>query len=93
MTDSSRSQGGLICLGAGMAALLFVIGLLRGSYLALAIPVAILTLFALGLVFWVGWTIYTVQVDPEEVDAPEPPATVPPSPPSSGGAGAARTTR
>jgi len=93
MTDSSRSQGGLICLAAGVAALLFAIGVLRGSYLALAIPVAILTLFALGLVFWVGWTIYTVQVDPEETaEAPEPPATVPPSPPSSS-AGPAQTTR
>jgi hypothetical protein len=82
MTDSSRSQGGLICLGAAVAGLLFLIGLLRGSYLALAVPVAIATFFALGLVFWVGWTIYTVHVEPE---ADEPPAsgTVPPSPPSS----------
>jgi hypothetical protein len=80
MTDSSRTQGGLICLGAGAAAVLFLLGVLRGSYLALAIPVVVLTLFALGLTFWVGWTIYTVRVDPEE-DA-EPPATVPPSPPS-----------
>ena len=86
MTDSSRSQGRLICLGAALAAGLFVIGVLRGSYLALAIPVAILTLFALGLTFWVGWTIYTVQVDADEdAERPEaPPATVPPSPPSSG---------
>jgi hypothetical protein len=80
MTDSSRQQGGLICVGAGVVALLFVIGVLRGSYLALAIPVTIVTLFALGLVFWVGWTIYTVQVEPER-DEP-PPSTVPPSPPS-----------
>jgi hypothetical protein len=85
MTDSSRSQGRLICLGAALAAGLFLIGVLRGSYLALAIPVAILTLFALGLTFWVGWTIYTVQVDADEDERPEaPPATVPPSPPSSG---------
>lgn len=84
MTDTSRNQGGLICIGAGVAALLFVLGVLRGSYLALAIPVAILTLFALGLVFWVGWTIYTVQVEPERDEPPAP--TVPPSPPSSSSA-------
>lgn len=84
MTDQSRNQGALICAGAAIAALLFVVGVLRGSYLALAIPVAIATLFALGLVFWVGWTIYTVQVEPER---DEPPATtVPPSPPASPGA-------
>jgi hypothetical protein len=83
MTDSSRSQGGLICLGAAFAGLLFLIGLLRGSYLALAIPVAIATFFALGLVFWVGWTIYTVRVEPEADEAP--PTTVPPGPPPSSG--------
>jgi hypothetical protein len=85
MTDSSRSQGRLICLGAALGAGLFLIGVLRGSYLALAIPVAILTLFALGLTFWVGWTIFTVQVDADEDAEPgpeSPSATVPPSPPS-----------
>ena len=82
MTDTSRNQGALICIGATVAALLFVLGVLSGSYLALAIPVAILTLFALGLVFWVGWTIYTVQVEPERDEPPAAP-TVPPSPPSS----------
>ena len=66
MNDSSRLQGGLICVGAALAALLFLIGVLRGSYLALAIPVSILTLFVLGLTFWVGWTIYSVQVEPED---------------------------
>jgi hypothetical protein len=72
MTDSSRTQGGLICLGAAFAALLFLLGVLRGSYVALAIPVAILVLFILGLIFWVGWTILTVQVEPEpEATDPE----------------------
>ncbi len=70
MNDSSRLQGGLICVGAALAALLFLIGVLRGSYQALAIPVSILTLFVLGLTFWVGWTIYSVQVEPED-DAPD----------------------
>ena len=66
MDDASRSQGWAICAAAGLAALLFVIGLLNGSYWALAIPVAIATLFALSLVGWVGFTIATIQV---EVDA------------------------
>lgn len=75
MTDSSRKQGALICVGVAVVALLFLIGLLRGSYLALAIPVAALTLFLLGLAFWVGWTIATIRVEPEpspELE-PEPP--------------------
>lgn len=67
MNDTSRSQGWAICIGAGVVAVLFVIGVLNGSYLALAIPVAVLTLFALGLTAWVGFTIATIQVEAEPV--------------------------
>lgn len=63
MNQTSRNQGWAITAAAGLAALLFVIGILNGSYLALAIPVAIVTLFALGLVAWVGYTIATIQVE------------------------------
>jgi hypothetical protein len=63
MNETSRNQGWAITAGAGLAALLFVLGILSGSYLALAIPVAIVTLFALGLVAWVGFTIATIQVE------------------------------
>lgn len=63
MNDASRTQGWAICATAGVAALAFVIGILNGSYLALAIPVAIVTLFALGLIAWVGYTIATIQVE------------------------------
>ncbi len=67
MDDASRTQGWAICIGAGVLALLFVIGILNGSYLALAIPVAVLTLFVLGLTAWVGYTIATIQVEAEPV--------------------------
>ena len=63
MNETSRAQGWAICATAGLAAFLFLIGLLNGSYWALAIPVAIITLFALGLVGWVGYTIATIQVE------------------------------
>ena len=70
MNDASRTQGWAICIGAGILGLLFLIGILNGSYLALALPVAALTFFVLGLTAWVGFTIATIQV---EVDpAPEP---------------------
>ena len=67
MNDASRTQGWAICIGAGVLALLFVIGVLNGSYMALAIPVAVLTLFVLGLTAWVGFTIATIQVEAEPV--------------------------
>jgi hypothetical protein len=76
MNETSRAQGWAICGGAGFAALLFVVGILNGSYWAIAIPVAIVTLFALGLVAWVGFTIATIQVEtdagPEILTADEP---------------------
>jgi uncharacterized membrane protein YesL len=84
MTHSTRNQGLLICAGALLAALLFTLGLLARSYLALAVPVAILVFGALGLAFWVGWTIYTVQVDPEDEVAPPAAQTAPPPTSQSG---------
>ena len=65
MTDGSRAQGALICVGAVVVAALFLAGLLAESYWALALPVALLVLGVLGLAFWVGWTIATVRVEPE----------------------------
>jgi len=77
MNETSRNQGWAITAAAGVAALLFIIGLLNESYLALAIPIAIITLFALGLVAWVGYTIATIQVEADtsaEVLSTEEPA-------------------
>ena len=39
------------------------VGLLDDPFAAIAIPVAIVTFFALGLVAWVGYTIATIQVE------------------------------
>jgi threonine/homoserine efflux transporter RhtA len=72
MNDSSRTQGGLICVGAVVVGAWFLLGLLQKSYWAIAIPVAVAVFFALGLAFWVGYTIATIQVEPFE--EPEPPA-------------------
>ena len=77
MNETSRAQGWAITAGAGVAAFLFILGILNGSYWAIAIPVAIVTLFALGLIAWVGYTIATIQVEADEspeilaTDAPE----------------------
>ena len=43
MNETSRNQGWAICGGAGLAALLFLVGILNGSYWALAIPGARVT--------------------------------------------------
>ena len=72
MNDASRNQGWAICIGACLLGLLFVIGVLSGSYLAIAIPVSVLTLFVLGLAAWVGYTIATIRVEPELDPVEEP---------------------
>ena len=83
MTDSSRAQGGLICVGAVILGVIFLLGLLSGAWWAVAIPVGILLAFVLGLTFWVGWTIATVQVEPEP-DPDAPPAENEAAPDSNG---------
>ena len=72
MNDSSRAQGGLICAGTLIVGLVFAAGLLSHNWWAVAIPVAVLLSFVFGLVFWVGWTIMTVDIDPEQAPEPEP---------------------
>ena len=82
MTDSTRTQGWAICIGSGLLALLFVAGILNGSYWAIALPVAVLTLFVLGLAGWVGYTIATIQVEADpapEVLSTEAPSVASPS--------------
>ena len=46
-----------ICVGAVLLGLVFVVFLLRGSYWALAIPVAGAVLGLLAMVFMIGWAI------------------------------------
>jgi hypothetical protein len=75
MNDSSRAQGGLICAGAAIVGLVFLLGLIKGAWWAVAIPVGTLLAFVLGLTFWVGWTIATVQVEAEPDPGAAPPET------------------
>ena len=70
MDASSRTQGGAICIAVVVLGAWFLLGILKESYWALALPVALLVFFALGLTFWVGYTIATVEVEPYEEDGP-----------------------
>ena len=75
MNQASRIQGWTICAAAGLLAAVFVVGLLNQSYWAVALPVALLTLFVLGLAGWVGYTIATSHGEadpPPEVLVAEP---------------------
>jgi hypothetical protein len=85
MKDSSRNQGLAICAGALGLGLVFGLGLLSGAWWAVAIPVAALLSFVLGLTFWVGYTLATVAVEPQgDENAPSPPAAQAAPPPGEG---------
>ncbi len=60
--------GGLICLAVLFFGLLFIIGVFKQSYVALAIPVTVITLTVLGLIFWIGYTIWSIKVEPPPDD-------------------------
>lgn len=61
--ENSRALGGLVCLGTLLVGALFLYGVATQSYWALALPVGALLLFLLSLVFWIGWTVMTVEID------------------------------
>lgn len=65
MNKYSRIQGLILCLGTFLAAILFLIGVFTRNWWALAIPVAIGFIWLLGLGFWIGWTLLTIQVTPQ----------------------------
>jgi len=62
--DRTRLYGLLICVGVVFFGLWFIIGVFKGSYLALAVPVTVFTLVILGLIFWIGYTIWSIKVEP-----------------------------
>lgn len=64
----ARRTGLVICLLAVVLAGLFVVGLWRQSFWALAIPVALGVLATLGLAFSIGATIMTVRGIPAEAE-------------------------
>ena len=71
MKDSSRTQGGLICIAVVVLGAWFLLAVLQESYWAVALPVAVIVFFVLGLTFWIGYTIATIRVEPtEEIEPP-----------------------
>jgi len=65
MSKYSRVQGLALCLGTFFAAFLFLVGVFTKNWWALAIPVGVGFLWLLGLGFWIGWTLLTIQVEPQ----------------------------
>jgi uncharacterized membrane protein YesL len=59
----SRQLGMILMAAAGFNALIMLIGTMRRSYLAIALPVLAATSVISALAFWVGWTMANTEPD------------------------------
>jgi urea transporter len=68
LAQRSQTYGAIICAGSALTALVFLIGVLRRSYWALALPVMVGSLGALYVAFWIGRALITTPVEPPAED-------------------------
>lgn len=72
--DRSRITGIALLAGAAIELLLFLNGIRRRSYVAVAIPVASAVAGLTALTMWVGWTMLTTETDLPEPEVEEQPS-------------------
>lgn len=66
--DRTRLTGAIVMGAAVLELLLFLRGVSRGSYAAVAIPAALLVVVISALAFWTGWTLLTVRDELEDLE-------------------------
>lgn len=66
--EQSRSIGTVLMAVSGLQMLLFTIGVMRRSYLAIALPVIGAVAAISGLIFWVGYTMASMESDLGDID-------------------------
>ncbi len=64
----SRQLGMFIMIGAAVQTLFMLIGTMRRSYLAVALPVLAAVGLISALAFWVGWTMMNTDPDLAELE-------------------------
>ena len=83
--ERSQSMGTILMAVSALQMLVFTLGMLRRSYLAVALPVMTAMGAVSGLLFWIGYTMVNMEpdlaeLDMEEEEEPQPPTPQPPSP-------------
>ena len=68
MERSSQSIGTMLMAAAALQMVLFTLGVLRRSYLAVALPMFAAVSAASGLLFWIGYTMVNMEPDLGELD-------------------------
>ena len=69
--DRSQSIGMILMAVSGLSLLVFGFGIMRRSYLAIALPVFAATAAISGLLFWIGYTMANMEPDLSELDLEE----------------------
>jgi len=66
--EQSRSIGTVLMAVSGLQMLLFTIGVMRRSYIAIALPVIGAVVAISGLLFWIGYTMASMESDLTDLD-------------------------
>jgi hypothetical protein len=66
--ERSHTAGIIICAASAFTAFVFLIGVMRRSYMALALPVTAGFLGALYISFWIGRALITTPIEPPADD-------------------------
>ena len=66
--ERSHQWGVAICAVSVFTAIVFVMGVMRKSYMALALPVTAGFLGALYISFWIGRALVTTPIEPPADD-------------------------
>ena len=65
----SRQLGRFIAIGAVLQMLIVTVGVMRRSYMVIALPVLAVTAAASAAAFWVGWTMANTEPDLAELES------------------------
>ncbi len=65
----SKQMGMFLMIAASIEALFMLVGAMRRSYLAIALPVMAAVGLISALAFWVGWTMMNVEPELMELEA------------------------
>ncbi len=74
--ERSQTIGTVLMAVSGLQILVFTLGVMRRSYLAVALPVLAATMAVSGLLFWIGYTMVNMEPDLAELDMEEEPQPV-----------------
>jgi hypothetical protein len=61
--ERTRLTGALLMVAMVLQVLLFLVGMARRSYAAVALPIGVILTVGSVLGFWVGWTLLAMEDD------------------------------